>query len=253
MKAETREKIKANWQLFKESLPIFLPSQVLILLAVLNLYVPMSRTMHGVLLILHALAMLGIWGIAMTYMKRRGRTSWLALTVPWCVSSMLLDAWVGKFAGHVSLMSVLLSVAAGVIVTVLTMLADEKGMKAQKADYDMYDRIECCAVILLVSSVFSSSWISATNIAFANDEPVRSVHAYVSSKTDTTSSLWHAFDGRQVKLRKNGSANDYNNQVNFCMVEDDLYAAIGSDATVTEYAGVWGAPYYTLSLPQGEK
>lgn len=51
MKAETREKIKANWQLFKESLPIFLPSQVLILLAVLNLYVPMSRTMHGVLLI----------------------------------------------------------------------------------------------------------------------------------------------------------------------------------------------------------
>ena len=52
MKAETREKIKANWQLFKESLPIFLPSQVLLLLAAVNLYVPMRRTMHGVLLIL---------------------------------------------------------------------------------------------------------------------------------------------------------------------------------------------------------
>ena len=241
MKAETREKIKAHWQLFKESLPIFLPSQVLLLLAAVTLYVPMCRTMHGVLLILHALALLGIWGIAMTYMKRRGRTSWLALTVPWCVSSMLLDAWVGKFAGHVSLMSVLLSVAAGVIVTVLSMLADEKALKAQHADYG------------ILASVLSSSWMSATNIAFANDEPVRSVHAYVSSKTDTHSNLWHIFDGKKVKLRKNGSTNDYNNQVNFCMVDDALYAAIGSDATVTEYAGVWGAPYYTLSLPQGEK
>jgi len=253
MKAETREKIKANWQLFKESLPIFLPSQVLLLLAALNLYVPMRRTMHGVLLILHALALLGIWGIAMTYMKRRGRTSWLALTVPWCVSSMLLDAWVGKFAGHVSLMSVLLSVAAGVIVTVLTMLADEKALKAQHADYGIFARIEYCTVIFVMASVLSSSWMSATNIAFANDEPVRSVHAYVSSKTDTHSNLWHIFDGKKVKLRKNGSTNDYNNQVNFCMVDDALYAAIGSDATVTEYAGVWGAPYYTLSLPQGEK
>lgn len=175
---------KIDWRDFRDFLPIFLPSQVLILLAAVNLYVPMSREMHGVLLILHALALLGIWGIAMTHMKRRGRTSWLAFVVPWCVSSMLLDAWVGKFAGHVSLMSVLLSVAAGVIVTVLTMLADEKGMKAQKADYDMYDRIECCAVILLVSSVFSSSWISATNIAFANDEPVQTVRASVTSKTE---------------------------------------------------------------------
>lgn len=253
MKAETREKIKANWQLFKESLPIFLPSQVLLLLAAVNLYIPMRRTMHGVLLILHALALLGIWGIAMTYMKRRGRTSWLALTVPWCVSSMLLDAWVGKFAGHVSLMSVLLSVAAGVIVTVLTMLADEKALKAQHADYGIFARIEYCTVIFVMASVLSSSWMSATNIAFANDEPVRSVHAYVSSKTDTHSNLWHIFDGKKVKLRKNGSTNDYNNQVNFCMVDDALYAAIGSDATVTEYAGVWGAPYYTLSLPQGEK
>lgn len=244
---------KIDWRDFRDFLPIFLPSQVLILLAAVNLYVPMSRTMHGVLLILHALAMLGIWGIAMTYMKRRGRTSWLALTVPWCVSSMLLDAWVGKFAGHVSLMSVLLSVAAGVIVTVLTMLADEKALKAQHADYGIFARIEYCTVIFVMASVLSSSWMSATNIAFANDEPVRTVHAYVRSKTDTTSSLWHTFDGRQVKLRKNGSANDYNNQVNFCMVEDDLYAAIGIDATVTEYAGVWGAPYYTLSLPQGEK
>lgn len=252
MKAETREKIKANWQLFKESLPIFLPSQVLILLAVLNLYVPMSRTMHGVLLILHALAMLGIWGIAMTYMKRRGRTSWRAFTVPWCVSCVFLNVWVGKFAGHVSLMSVLLSVAAGVIVTVLTMLADEKGMKAQKADYDMYDRIECCAVILLVSSVFSSSWISATNIAFANDEPVQTVRASVTSKTEEHYGIWHIFDGKQVKLSKGGNHNDYTNSLNFCMVDDDLYAAIGRDATVTEYAGFWGAPYYTLSLPQGE-
>ena len=158
-----------------------LPSQVLLLLAAVNLYVPMRRTMHGVLLILHALALLGIWGIAMTYMKRRGRTSWLALTVPWCVSSMLLDAWVGKFAGHVSLMSVLLSVAAGVIVTVLTMLADEKALKAQHADYGIFARIEYCTVIFVMASVLSSSWMSATNIAFANDEPVRSVHAYVSS------------------------------------------------------------------------
>lgn len=244
---------KIDWRDFKDFLPIFLPSQVLLLLAAVNLYVPMSREMHASLLVLHALALLGIWGIAMTYMKRRGRTSWLAFVVPWCVSSMLLDAWAGKFAGHVSLMSVLLSVAAGVIVTVLTMLADEKALKAQHADYDTFTRIEYCAVIFVMASVLSSNWMSATNIAFANDEPVRTVHAYVRSKTDTTSSLWHAFDGRQVKLRKNGSANDYNNQVNFCMVEDDLYAAIGIDATVTEYAGVWGAPYYTLSLPQGEK
>ena len=56
MKAETRKKIKANWQLFKESLPIFLPSQVLLLLAAVNLYVPMRRTMHGVLLILLGIA-----------------------------------------------------------------------------------------------------------------------------------------------------------------------------------------------------
>lgn len=244
---------KIDWRDFKDFLPIFLPSQVLILLAAVNLYVPMRREMHASLLVLHALALLGIWGIAMTHMKRRGRTSWLAFVVPWCVSCMLLDAWVGKFAGHVSLMSVLLSVAAGVIVTVLTMLADEKALKAQHADYGIFARIEYCAVIFVMASVLSSNWMSATNIAFANDEPVRTVHAYVRSKTDTTSSLWHAFDGRQVKLRKNGSANDYNNQVNFCMVEDDLYAAIGIDATVTEYAGVWGAPYYTLSLPQGEK
>lgn len=252
MKAETREKIKANWQLFKESLPIFLPSQVLILLAAVNLYVPMSREMHGVLLILHALALLGIWGIAMTYMKRRGRTSWLAFVVPWCVSSMLLDAWVGKFAGHVSLMSVLLSVAAGVIVTVLTMLADEKGIKAEKADYDAFDRIMCGAFVLLFASVLSSTWIGATNIAFANDEPVRTVHAYVKSKTEEHYGIWHIFDGKQVKLSKGGNHNDYNNSLNFCMVDDDLYAAIGIDATVTEYAGFWGAPYYTLSLPQGE-
>lgn len=57
-KRENQGKLAA----FKESLPIFLPSQVLLLLAVLNLYVPMRRTMHGVLLILHALALLGIWG-----------------------------------------------------------------------------------------------------------------------------------------------------------------------------------------------
>lgn len=252
MKAETREKIKKNWQLFKESLPIFLPSQVLILLAVVNLYVPMSRTMHGVLLILHALALLGIWAIAMTYMKRRGRTSWLAFVVPWCVSCMLLDVWVGKFAGHVSPMSVLMSAAAGAIVTVLTMLADEKGIKAEKADYDTFARIEYCAVIFVMASVLSSNWMSATNIAFANDEPVRTAHAYVRSKADTPSSLWHIFDGKQVKLRKNGGTNDYNNQVNFCMADDALYAAIDSDATVTEYAGFWGAPYYTLALPQKE-
>ena len=253
MKAETREKIKANWQLFKESLPIFLPSQVLILLAVLNLYVPMSRTMHGVLLILHALAMLGIWGIAMTYMKRRGRTSWRAFTVPWCVSCVFLNVWVEKFAGHVSPMSVLMSVIAGVIVTVLTMLADEKGIKAEKADYDAFDRIMCGAFVLLFASVLSSTWIGATNIAFANDEPVRTVHAYVKSKAEEHYGIWHIFDGKQVKLSKGGNHNDYNNSLNFCMVDDDLYAAIGIDATVTEYAGIWGAPYYTLALPQGEK
>lgn len=252
MKRRGRVIYEADWQTMKLWRPIFLPSQVLVVLALVNLYVPMSRTMRGILLVLHALAMLGIWAIAMTYMKKRGRTSWHAFVVPWCVSCMLLNVWVGKFSGHVSPLSVLMSGVAGAIVMVLTMLADEKGIKAEKADYDAFDRIMCGAFVLLVASVLSSTWIGATNIAFANDEPVQTVRAYVRSKSDTYSNLWHIFDGKQVKLHKSGSTNDYNNQVNFCMVDDDLYAAIDSYASVTVYTGFWGAPYYTLALLQGE-
>ena len=91
---------------------------------------------------------------------------------------MLLDAWVGKFAGHVSLMSVLLSVAAGVIVTVLTMLADEKALKAQHADYGIFARIEYCTVIFVMASVLSSSWMSATNIAAMTSPPISTLTKY---------------------------------------------------------------------------